>query len=519
LVKSEPVCKSDPPSGQPDERSLRKALQVYYAEVLKAPLKDCVLWKRPIDLDKLYTVVATLGGYEQVTARKMWRRVGSLFHPPQSCTNLSFLIRTTYQARLLEFERAGEYRIPPAPDADLWLSTEIKNAKSDYLAGRSAKPNPGGSAWRSGRARRACTPACIKRSSSPGSDSGGEAEPVDIPKRARTTAPTLTNQAVVPPSTPPTTTTTLQPRSTIAQVYRSNHRRKPRKTPSTPPAASKVVPSYAKLPETVKRRPRCWDSLGSTAADWGDNLIGRRIRFMLHTTAGEKRGKQDAVVEYYDDVSGAYKLRLEDGRLEEVRLQGEPWSILPDGESVSSDDSNKDCRYTRHWMPQPLSRTPSDTDHSVHHCPAQADAQGDILTIEDESDAVKLEDSPREKGRGVLGEMLPIVGESLGIEAEVEDRSDARADFVKITVSRTEDTYKLHVLVTGMLHDEVKVTCDNADCVNIRGSPKDKEDPSKATTFFKVVRLPRHVVPNSTSASMTSEGHLLVSVPIQTMGN
>jgi hypothetical protein len=37
--------------------------------------------------------------------KKMWRRVGALFNPPKTCTNLSYLIRTTYQAHLLEFER------------------------------------------------------------------------------------------------------------------------------------------------------------------------------------------------------------------------------------------------------------------------------------------------------------------------------------------------------------------------------------------------------------------------------
>ncbi|KAM0041780.1 putative transcription factor & chromatin remodeling ARID family [Helianthus debilis subsp. tardiflorus] len=74
-------------------------------------------------LNCLKTVIK-LGGYDRVTGSKLWRRVGEAFHPPKTCTTVSWTFRQFYEKALLEYERhkiqIGELEFPLStvfPDA------------------------------------------------------------------------------------------------------------------------------------------------------------------------------------------------------------------------------------------------------------------------------------------------------------------------------------------------------------------------------------------------------------------
>eukprot|EP00850_Spirogloea_muscicola_P015433 SM000118S25576 [mRNA] locus=s118:119155:121541:+ [translate_table: standard] len=58
-----------------------------------------------VDLFKLWNVVSDLGGWEQVTQKKLWRVVGDNFDPPKSCTTVSWSFRGFYEKSLLDYER------------------------------------------------------------------------------------------------------------------------------------------------------------------------------------------------------------------------------------------------------------------------------------------------------------------------------------------------------------------------------------------------------------------------------
>ncbi|KAJ7523191.1 hypothetical protein O6H91_18G041100 [Diphasiastrum complanatum] len=54
---------------------------------------------------KLWRAVVRLGGYDQVTAGKLWRQVGESFKPPKRCTTVSWSFRGFYEKALLDYER------------------------------------------------------------------------------------------------------------------------------------------------------------------------------------------------------------------------------------------------------------------------------------------------------------------------------------------------------------------------------------------------------------------------------
>uniref|UniRef100_A0A7N0U6D0 Uncharacterized protein n=1 Tax=Kalanchoe fedtschenkoi TaxID=63787 RepID=A0A7N0U6D0_KALFE len=58
-----------------------------------------------LNLLKLWRSVIRLGGYEQVTACKLWRQVGESFNPPKTCTTISWTFRIFYEKALLEYEK------------------------------------------------------------------------------------------------------------------------------------------------------------------------------------------------------------------------------------------------------------------------------------------------------------------------------------------------------------------------------------------------------------------------------
>ncbi|KAF9601815.1 hypothetical protein IFM89_023346 [Coptis chinensis] len=68
---------------------------------------------------KLWRAVTGLGGYDRVTACKLWRQVGESFKPPKTCTTVSWSFRIFYEKSLLDYERhkmrGGELHIPASP--------------------------------------------------------------------------------------------------------------------------------------------------------------------------------------------------------------------------------------------------------------------------------------------------------------------------------------------------------------------------------------------------------------------
>ncbi|KAG6542427.1 hypothetical protein Mapa_016117 [Marchantia paleacea] len=70
-----------------------------------------------VDLLKLWREVTTLGGYDAVCAKKLWKYVGKRFDPPKTCTSLSFTFRQFYARSLLEYERC-QSGLLQTPDSD-----------------------------------------------------------------------------------------------------------------------------------------------------------------------------------------------------------------------------------------------------------------------------------------------------------------------------------------------------------------------------------------------------------------
>ncbi|KAL0324795.1 UNVERIFIED_CONTAM: AT-rich interactive domain-containing protein 5 [Sesamum radiatum] len=74
---------------------------------------------QPLNCLKLWRAVIRLGGYDRVTGSKLWRQVGESFHPPKTCTTVSWTFRIFYEKSLLEYERhkrqSGELQLPVAP--------------------------------------------------------------------------------------------------------------------------------------------------------------------------------------------------------------------------------------------------------------------------------------------------------------------------------------------------------------------------------------------------------------------
>ncbi|KAJ4829955.1 AT-rich interactive domain-containing protein 3 [Turnera subulata] len=103
------------------------------------------------------------------------------------------------------------------------------------------------------------------------------------------------------------------------------------------------------------------------------------------------------------------------------------------------------------------------------------------------------------------------------VDVEVVDIGPP-ADWVKINVQRTKDSYEVYALVPGLLREEVRVQSDPAGRLVISGEPEHPENPWGVTAFKKVVSLPSRIDPHQTSAVVTLHGQLLVRVPFERSG-
>ncbi|KAL3621566.1 hypothetical protein CASFOL_036478 [Castilleja foliolosa] len=114
-----------PLMGESDDGTLEeqiafmKELESFHRE--KAlDFKPPKFYQQPLNCLKLWRAVIRLGGYDTVTGQKLWRQVGESFHPPKTCTTVSWTFRIFYEKSLLEYERhktlSGELQLPvPTP--------------------------------------------------------------------------------------------------------------------------------------------------------------------------------------------------------------------------------------------------------------------------------------------------------------------------------------------------------------------------------------------------------------------
>ncbi|THF99258.1 hypothetical protein TEA_017095 [Camellia sinensis var. sinensis] len=89
------------------------------------------------------------------------------------------------------------------------------------------------------------------------------------------------------------------------------------------------------------------------------------------------------------------------------------------------------------------------------------------------------------------------------------------ADWVKINVRETKDSFEVYALVPGLLREEVRVQSDPAGRLVITGQPEQPDNPWGITAFKKVVSLPARIDPLQTSAVVSLHGRLFVRVPFE----
>eukprot|EP00850_Spirogloea_muscicola_P017542 SM000152S01530 [mRNA] locus=s152:74721:77179:+ [translate_table: standard] len=92
------------PAPAQDREAFLRGLHSSFA-ARSAELRTPKFYGVEVDLFKLWNVVSDLGGWEQVTQKKLWRVVGDNFDPPKSCTTVSWSFRGFYEKSLLNYER------------------------------------------------------------------------------------------------------------------------------------------------------------------------------------------------------------------------------------------------------------------------------------------------------------------------------------------------------------------------------------------------------------------------------
>ncbi|KAL6573388.1 hypothetical protein OROHE_001847 [Orobanche hederae] len=104
---------------QEDQIAFMKELESFYRKKAM-DFKPPKFYGQPLNCLKLWRAVIRLGGYDTVTGAKLWRQIGESFHPPKTCTTVSWTFRIFYEKSLLEYERhktqCGELQLPvPTP--------------------------------------------------------------------------------------------------------------------------------------------------------------------------------------------------------------------------------------------------------------------------------------------------------------------------------------------------------------------------------------------------------------------
>ncbi|XP_047954011.1 AT-rich interactive domain-containing protein 5-like [Salvia hispanica] len=98
-----------------DQAAFMKELEHFYREKTME-FKPPNFYGQPLNCLKLWRAVIRLGGYDKVTGSKLWRQIGESFHPPKTCTTVSWTFRIFYEKSLLEYVRhktqSGELQLP-----------------------------------------------------------------------------------------------------------------------------------------------------------------------------------------------------------------------------------------------------------------------------------------------------------------------------------------------------------------------------------------------------------------------
>lgn len=127
-------------SGTPEERAgFMRELETFCRDNA-LEFKPPKFYGEPLNCLKLWRAVIRLGGYEVVTASKLWRQVGESFHPPKTCTTVSWTFRIFYEKALLEYEKHkrqnGELQLPGSP---LHQPASVEKEASGYQASGSGR--------------------------------------------------------------------------------------------------------------------------------------------------------------------------------------------------------------------------------------------------------------------------------------------------------------------------------------------------------------------------------------------
>ncbi|KAH9759775.1 at-rich interactive domain-containing protein 5 [Citrus sinensis] len=123
--------------GTPEEQAeFMKEIESFYRENA-LEFKPPKFYGEPLNCLKLWRAVVRLGGYEVVTASKLWRQVGESFHPPKTCTTVSWTFRIFYEKALLEYEKhkrlSGELQLPASSFPQPTNAGKEMGTISDYM--------------------------------------------------------------------------------------------------------------------------------------------------------------------------------------------------------------------------------------------------------------------------------------------------------------------------------------------------------------------------------------------------
>ncbi|WOK95308.1 AT-rich interactive domain-containing protein 5-like isoform X1 [Canna indica] len=100
----EPYLDGDDSGSEEEQAAFMKELENFYRE-RRMDFKPPKFYGEPLNCLRLWRAVTRLGGYDQVTACKLWRQVGESFNPPKTCTTISWSFRMFYEKALLEYEK------------------------------------------------------------------------------------------------------------------------------------------------------------------------------------------------------------------------------------------------------------------------------------------------------------------------------------------------------------------------------------------------------------------------------
>ncbi|XP_010537246.1 PREDICTED: AT-rich interactive domain-containing protein 5-like isoform X2 [Tarenaya hassleriana] len=132
LSKSE-VVEADESGSLEEQDAFIKEVESFHREhflEFKAPK----FYGQPLNCLKLWRAVIKLGGYDVVTSSKLWRQVGESFHPPKTCTTVSWTFRIFYEKALLEYEKFlrqhGELTLPGSA---FFPSSDVEKEVNSHL--------------------------------------------------------------------------------------------------------------------------------------------------------------------------------------------------------------------------------------------------------------------------------------------------------------------------------------------------------------------------------------------------